>query len=131
MDVKASAVTRVIIAGEWIWVEPGTFTVQDFVFVDDHGNEIRRSSETAYHFVSTNGDPYFGPLSAIQLIKLRSPELDNETPEEPMSAPVESPPPAIEAEPAPSAESQSVADSLFSDPIPMPAGESPRTGGLL
>jgi hypothetical protein len=41
------------------------------------------------------------------------------------------PPPAIEAEPAPSAESQSMADSLFSDPIPMPAGESPRTGGLL
>jgi hypothetical protein len=130
MDVKASAVTRVIIAGEWIWVEPGTFTVQDFVFVDDDGNEIRRSQETAYHFTSTNGDPYFGPLSALQLIKLRSPELDNEYREEPMQQRSE-PPPAIEAEPAPSAESQSTADSLFSDPIPMPAGVSPRTGGLL
>lgn len=136
MDVKASSVIRVIIAGEWIWVEPGTFTVQDFVFVDDAGQEINRAAEPAYHFVSTNGDPYYGPLSAIQLIKLRSPELDALQPEQP------DPPQAVEQpEPQPAEAaaassgnggSKSVADSLFADPIPMPSGESAEQGrGLL
>jgi hypothetical protein len=133
MDVRASSVVRVIIAGEWIWVEPGTFTVQDFIFVDDAGNEINRSSEPAYQFTSTNGDPYFGPLSAIQLIKLRSPELDALRPEPQPSQELPQPreAPAAPADAA-AAASQRAADSLFSDPIPMPSGESAEPGrGLL
>jgi hypothetical protein len=76
VQVNARSVVRVIISGEWIWVEPGTFTVTDYTFQDDDGNALNRSREPAYHFRSTNGDPYFGPLSAIQLIKLRPPELE-------------------------------------------------------
>lgn len=134
MDVKASSVIRVIIAGEWIWVEPGTFTVQDFIFVDDHGNEMSRADELAYHFVSTNGDPYYGPLSSINLIKLRSTELDATQPQD---LPAQELPEAestterdAEADEAAEA-SQSAADGLFSDPLPMPAGESTEHKGLL
>jgi hypothetical protein len=126
-------VVRVIIAGEWIWVEPGTYRVQDVEFVDDDGNEINRSSEPAYQVTSTNGDPYFGPLSAIQLIKLRSPELDALRPE---PAPSQELPQPREAAAAPAdaavSESQRAADSLFSDPIPMPSGDTAQPGrGLL
>lgn len=141
MDVRASSVVRVIIAGEWIWVEPGTFTVQDFVFVDDQGNEINRSNEPAYHFVSTNGDPYYGPLSAIQLIKLRPPELDvvqpepaapQELPEASDGAAPREPAAASSESDGAAAASQSVADKLFTDPVPMPTGEHQGSGsGLL
>jgi hypothetical protein len=139
MDVKASSVIRVIIAGEWIWVEPGSFTVQDFVFVDDTGREINRTDEPAYHFVSTNGDPYYGPLSAIQLIKLRSPELDALTPESAGQPALDQPaqPAAAETSTGPSEPSaddaaKSAADGLFSDPIPMPSGETAeQSRGLL
>ena len=140
MEVKASSVIRVIIAGEWIWVEPGTFTVQDFVFVDDAGREINRTDEPAYHFISTNGDPYYGPLSAIQLIKLRSPELDALQPEASVSQELASgdgaaparPDPAADPSPTPDDAAKQAADSLFSDPLPMPSGESSESGrGLL
>lgn len=141
-----------IIAGEWIWVEPGTFTVQDFVFVDDDGNEINRSGEPAYHFVSTNGDPYYGPLSAIQLIKLRPPELDvlssdgrrqglPEARSEARAEAADEPRPeaaptgptsgdaAVGAPQPAAAASSSVADQLFADPIPMPSSNDPDESG--
>ena len=70
MAINARAVLRVIIDGEWIWVERGTFTVIDFQFEDDDGNMLNRGREPAYFFVSTNGDPYFGPLTSVSLIKL-------------------------------------------------------------
>lgn len=133
MDVKASSVIRVIISGEWIWVEPGTFTVQDFIFVDDRGDEISRADELAYHFISTNGDPYYGPLSAITLIKLRPTELDATQAQPPtgQELPEAAPaPPDPEAEAAEEA-SRSAAEGLFSDPVPMPAGEQSEHKGLL
>jgi hypothetical protein len=68
--INAKAVTRVIIHGEWIWVERGTFDVVDFEFEDNDGNLLNRSKEPAYFFVSTNGDPYFGPLAGVSLMKL-------------------------------------------------------------
>ncbi len=70
MAINARAVVRVIIAGEWIWVERGTFTVVDFQFEDDDGNVLNKGRDPAYFFMSTNGDPYFGPLSSLSLIKL-------------------------------------------------------------
>lgn len=70
MSINAKTVVRVIIEGEWIWVERGTFTVVPFEFVDDDGNNLFPSKTPAYFFTSTNGDPYFGPLSAISLMKL-------------------------------------------------------------
>lgn len=70
MAINARAVVRVIIEGEWIWVERGTFTVIDFQFEDDDGNLLNRNRDPAYFFLSTNGDPYFGPLTSLSLIKL-------------------------------------------------------------
>jgi hypothetical protein len=134
MDVKASSVIRVIISGEWIWVEPGTFTVQDFIFVDDRGDEINRAGELAYHFISTNGDPYYGPLSAITLIKLRSPELDATQHEAPTGQELPQGGSTSERDDAREAEdaaSKSAAAGLFSDPVPMPAGEPTEHKGLL
>jgi hypothetical protein len=72
VGINAKAVVRVIIEGEWIWVERGTFTVMPLDFVDDNGNSVNtaRDPVPAYFFVSTNGDPYFGPLGSISLFKL-------------------------------------------------------------
>lgn len=153
MEVRAGSVVRVIIAGEWIWVEPGTFTVTEFAFCDDDGNIINRSKESAYHFISTNGDPYFGPLNAIQLIKLRPPELDatqetrkrrdahelpaaGESGEGAERAPAadEAADAAAEeedrAEPEAPTRRKVSADDLFSDPIPDPVADAGApTGG--
>ncbi|GIU85157.1 MAG: hypothetical protein KatS3mg008_1932 [Acidimicrobiales bacterium] len=68
--VQASRVIRVIVGGEWVGVQKGTFRVVDYVFYDDDGNPINESTGPAYYFISTNGDPYFGPLEQLQLIKL-------------------------------------------------------------
>lgn len=76
MAINARAVIRVIIEGEWIWVERGTFTVIDFQFEDDDGNVLNKGREPAYFFMSTNGDPYFGPLSSLSLIKLDNQVLE-------------------------------------------------------
>jgi hypothetical protein len=152
VEVKARSVVRVIIAGEWIWVEPGTFEVTDFTFCDDDGNVINRSKEPAYHFISTNGDPYFGPLAAIQLIKLRPPELDvtqdsakkREAHELPAAGEsgdgAQRAPAADEQADAAASEAQAEveevptrrkvsADELFADPIPDPVGEAASGGG--
>jgi len=138
VQIKARSVVRVIIAGEWIWVEPGSFTVTDFAFTDEYGNPLNTSSEPAYYFTSTNGDPYFGPLSAIQLIKLRAAELEaggeddqqrgTELPaagDASVAAPPEEYVTADSAEPKRSYS----ADDLFSDPVPGSAAET--GGGLL
>jgi hypothetical protein len=70
--INAKAVVRVIIEGEWIWVERGTFTLMPLEFVDDLNNTLNPSREpvAAYFFVSTQGDPYYGPLASISLFKL-------------------------------------------------------------
>lgn len=78
MSINAKTVVRCIIAGEWIWVERGTFTVTPLEFVDDDGNVLAPTKEWAYFFTSTQGDPYFGPLSSISLMKL-DPQLLEET----------------------------------------------------
>lgn len=133
MQVKAKSVVRVIIAGEWIWVEPGTFEVTEFAFTDDHGNPLNVATEAAYHFRSTNGDPYFGPLSAIQLIKLRPPELEaggaeqpppasSELPAGDESTPAEQAPEALGDEP----KKKLTGGALFAKPM-----SSPDEGGLL
>jgi hypothetical protein len=82
LTIYAKAVIRVIIEGEWIWVERGTFTVIPFELMDELGNKVGSAKEPAYFFVSTNGDPYFGPLSRISLMK-----LDNQILEESGTAP--------------------------------------------
>jgi hypothetical protein len=131
VQVNARSVVRVIISGEWIWVEPGTFSVTDYTFLDDDGNALNRSREPAYHFRSTNGDPYFGPLSAIQLIKLRPPELEADRGESERSPSAHELPAAGESgQPAPSDDGAGAAgdeatpkrkisaDELFKDPVP-------------
>jgi hypothetical protein len=82
--INPKTIIRVIIEGEWIWVERGTFSVMPQVFVDDDGRPLNSESDAplAYFFTSTQGDPYFGPMASISLMK-----LDNQLLEETGSGP--------------------------------------------
>jgi hypothetical protein len=69
--IKARQVSKVIIGGEWFSVELGTFEVVEMEFTDDVGQPTHGPLETkAYTFLTPNRDRYYGPLSAIDLIKL-------------------------------------------------------------
>jgi hypothetical protein len=70
--INPKTIIRVIIEGEWIWVERGTFSVMPLVFVDDDDRPLNaeRDAPLAYFFTSTQGDPYFGPMASISLMKL-------------------------------------------------------------
>lgn len=71
MPITLNKISRVVIAGEWITVERGTFEVEPMQFVDDSGNPATPPMEVwCYHFVTDNRDEYFGRLDAIDLIKM-------------------------------------------------------------
>lgn len=71
MSIPTRRVSKVVIAGEWFDVEMGTFEVVDMEFTDDDGNPLHGPiDDKAYRFMTTNRDTYYGPLRAIQLIKL-------------------------------------------------------------
>ena len=71
MAIKAGQVSRVIIGGEWFSVELGTFQVVPMAFTDDEGELAHEPLDIpAYSFMTPNHDRYFGPLAAIELIKL-------------------------------------------------------------
>jgi hypothetical protein len=71
MSIRAKQVSRVIIGGEWFSVELGTFEVVEMAFTDDSGEMAHEPLDThAYTFLTPNRDRYYGPLSAITLIKL-------------------------------------------------------------
>jgi hypothetical protein len=71
MSIRLQRVSRVVIAGEWFSVELGTFEVMDMEFVDESGAATHEPIGTkAYRFQTPNKDIYYGPLSAITLIKL-------------------------------------------------------------
>lgn len=72
MAINPKTIIRVIIEGEWIWVERGSFSVMPLLFVDDDDRPLNseRDAPLAYFFTSTQGDPYFGPMASISLMKL-------------------------------------------------------------
>ena len=71
MAIKARQVSKVIISGEWFSVELGTFEIVPMGFTDDEGNLAHEALDVpAYTFLTPNRDRYYGPLSAITLIKL-------------------------------------------------------------
>ena len=71
MAIRARQVSKVIISGEWFSVELGTFEVVPMAFTDEEGNVAHDDlGVPAYTFVTPNRDRYYGPLSAITLIKL-------------------------------------------------------------
>ena len=71
MAIRAKQVSRVIIGGEWFSVELGTFEVVEMAFTDESGEMAHEPLDTfAYTFITPNKDRYYGPLSAITLIKL-------------------------------------------------------------
>ncbi|MEJ5256320.1 MAG: hypothetical protein WHS89_13325 [Acidimicrobiales bacterium] len=71
MSIPLKRVSRVVIAGEWYSVELGTFEVLDMEFLDDSGQPTHDPLDVkAYRFETPNHDIYYGPLSAISLIKL-------------------------------------------------------------
>jgi len=71
MAIRAKQVSRVIIGGEWFSVELGTFEVVEMAFTDESGELAHEPLDIhAYTFLTPNNDRYYGPLSAITLIKL-------------------------------------------------------------
>lgn len=71
MSVRADRVSKVIIAGNWFTVQPGTFEVVDLGFTDEVGNPLHDEDlGKGYHFVTDNGDEYVGRLESIELYKL-------------------------------------------------------------
>lgn len=71
MSIPAHRVSRVVIAGEWYSVELGTFQVEDFQLSDEQGSPVHEPiGLKAYRFTTPNRDEYYGPLTAIDLIKL-------------------------------------------------------------
>lgn len=74
--IPLNRINRVIIGGEWLSVELGTFEVIEMAFTDADGNVTHdRLHIPGYHFFTPNRDEYFGPLEAIELIKLLDIEL--------------------------------------------------------
>jgi len=71
MSIELARVSRVIIGGEWFSVAQGSFEVIEMSFVDETDQPTHPPTDVlAYHFLTPNRDEYWGPLSAIELIKL-------------------------------------------------------------
>lgn len=71
MPIPVKRVSKVIIAGEWFTVELGTFQIEEFTMTSDDGTPIHEPlGIKAYRFLTQNRDEYYGPLSAIELMKL-------------------------------------------------------------
>ncbi|MEZ5142845.1 MAG: hypothetical protein R2726_23565 [Acidimicrobiales bacterium] len=71
MPIRLNQISRVVIGGEWITVDRGTFEVEPMQFVDEGENPTTPPMEQwAYHFFTDNRDEYFGPIEAIQLFKM-------------------------------------------------------------
>lgn len=72
MAIQASRVTRVVVGGSWYTCELGTFKVAPLQFVDDNGEPIGEPMGLAYEFWTIDRDFYTGPLSELQLLKVRT-----------------------------------------------------------
>ena len=71
MTIPLNRISRVVLFGEWITVQIGTFRVEDMAFTDDGGNPTHAPlGIAAYHFMNENRDEYYGPLTEIQLYKM-------------------------------------------------------------
>jgi hypothetical protein len=71
MSIKTGQISKIIIDNEWFSVEIGTFEVVEMTFTDDDGEPLHDpTGALAYTFLTPNRDRYYGPLSAISLIKL-------------------------------------------------------------
>jgi hypothetical protein len=72
MSARIKRVAKVIIGGQWYTVRVGTLEITEMEFIDEDGNSVLAEPlETpGYHFVTENGDEYYGPLSSIDLFKL-------------------------------------------------------------
>lgn len=70
MGIETKRISKVIIGGNWIGVQFGTFEIVEYSFTVDGQQSHPPIPTLAYHFITENGDEYFGPLSAIDLIKV-------------------------------------------------------------
>lgn len=71
MPIPIKRVSKVIIGGEWFGVELGTFQIEDFTLTADDETPLHEPlGIKAYRFTTPNRDEYYGPLQAIELIKL-------------------------------------------------------------
>lgn len=71
MAIPIKRVSKVIIGGEWFSVELGTFEIEDFTLTTEDGTPLHEPlGIKAYRFLTPNHDEYYGPIAAIELIKL-------------------------------------------------------------
>jgi hypothetical protein len=72
MSARIRRVAKVIIGGQWYTVRVGSLEVIEMELTDDDGNPVHSEplDTPAYHFITDNGDEYYGPLSSIDLFKL-------------------------------------------------------------
>ena len=73
MAIPLQRVARVVIRGEWYSVQLSTFEVLEMAFSETGSDDDVKHHPVeglAYHFVTPNNDEYWGPLSALEIIKL-------------------------------------------------------------
>ena len=71
MPIEANRISRVVIRGEWVTVQRGTFRIEPFTVLDDAGGPMHPDlGHWAYHFLTDDGDEYYGPVTDIQLYKM-------------------------------------------------------------
>jgi hypothetical protein len=70
MSVETKRVAKVIVNGQWITVRHNTFQVTEYAFTVDGAVCHPPIQTLAYRFTSETGDEYYGPLSALELIKV-------------------------------------------------------------
>ncbi len=73
MPIKLKAISRVVIRGEWISVENGSFQIEPLQITDDNGTPVHPDLGVwAYSFRTDTKDTYYGPLNEVQLFKIAS-----------------------------------------------------------
>lgn len=72
MAFTTRQISRVVIRNEWITVADGTFEVEELEVTDQDGNPLHDPLDVwAFRFRTDQGDEYCGPLSVIEIFKMK------------------------------------------------------------
>jgi hypothetical protein len=82
LRIDTDAVTAVLLADGWVGVEPGSFTLDSYEYMDGssddalvlHGGGQSGVCATGFAFTdAVNDDRYYGPLTAVLAVKTGAP----------------------------------------------------------